>query len=397
MGISAAHRPPQTEADLEKATPRDADGDGWIYEGTPRKRFIGVASSVTLGSRVRATGHSGRQSVSQPKGITTGTVVAIRPTRFGDVDHKVRWDTHAGRELEENLTSGEIYRRGIHDAPDLNRKRAWDKNFTRDDKPRGELASRPKNVTLSASTRQSGDDEYEKLQFKDIPAGTVYYDVFGNLRVKLDFSSATNPGRTPLAERSDSAVYVPKGVQKARPRDGDGDGWIYEGTPNEKFVGVPFGPGLTYSGIVHAQVPRGEPFAGRHVADVHEVHEDGTATLSLHLDSDHPAVKDAIADGHISSPEEFEAITRVDMKRVKANNDTLPLKKPALRALEIQRRRIAAARRNRESAENRAAYLADRPSKLAEILPELAARDAERRHPARLRRERETPRNPIRW
>jgi hypothetical protein len=135
--------------------------------------------------------------------------------------------------------------------------------------------------------------------------------------------------------------------------------WDEKGHPrgfDGRWVPIAFGSGFSYDGIVHAHVPRGEPFAGTHVADVQQVHEDGTATVSLHLDASHPAVRDAMADGVIGGPDQGEWITRVDLARVKGNNDTMSLKAPAKRLFEREAARGARRARVMEETRNREAH-----------------------------------------
>lgn len=51
---------------------------------------------------------------------------------------------------------------------------------------------------------------------------------------------------------------------------------------------------------------------GASYGDLVSVDSDGLATVRLHLEDDHPAVQDAVADGHSADQAEFHALVRWD-------------------------------------------------------------------------------------
>lgn len=69
MAISSAHRRPQTEEELAKATthsPTDGDGDGWIYDGTAQQRRVATTTAQDLLQSIRNTQHGGRYGGAEP-------------------------------------------------------------------------------------------------------------------------------------------------------------------------------------------------------------------------------------------------------------------------------------------------------------------------------------------
>lgn len=141
---------------------RDGDGDGWIHDGTPQARFIGVnPPTFKPGQRVyEALHHSSQRGQGKH-----GKVIAVKPGFMGPshgYSHKIRWDIKNSADMgknEETLTPDELWRRNVSaEHPDINYGPSREAGHDRKDKAVRDLIA---SIRSAPADRKRIEDAYQ--------------------------------------------------------------------------------------------------------------------------------------------------------------------------------------------------------------------------------------------